>query len=76
MRRVEGTTLCRTTTCPREFVCLENDSRLHCVAVGRSNGGLLLEKANCPGCPYVGKCGESGACTCPTRAELHERYQV
>lgn len=76
MHRVEGATLCRTTKCPREFVCLENGSRSPCVAVGRGNGGLLLEKAVHPGCPYAGKCEGSDACACPTRAELHERYQL
>lgn len=76
MRRVEGATLCRTTMCPREFVCLENSTGSPCVAVGRAGAGLALERANHPACPYATKCGESDACTCPTRAELHERYQL
>ncbi len=76
MRRVDGTTLCRTTKCPREFVCLESHVRCPCVALGLCEGGLLLEKANCSGCPYVEERDGRDVCTCPTRAELHERYQV
>ncbi len=76
MRRVEGATLCRTTQCPREFVCLESHTRCPCTALGMASGGLALEKACTAGCPYATKCNGSDVCTCPTRAELHERYQL
>jgi len=74
MRCVAGETLCRTTQCPREFVCLENHSRPPCIAIGSCAEGLVIEKANHSRCAYAARCDGSAVCTCPTRAELRERY--
>jgi hypothetical protein len=76
MRQVDGDVLGRTTMCPREFSCLENDSRCTCPAAGTTLGGVLLEKANCQGCPYLVKGGGSDLCACPTRVKLQEKYGV
>jgi hypothetical protein len=76
MRKVDGDALARTTMCPREFSCLENDSRCMCPAAGTTPGGVLLEKVNCQDCPYLVPGGGSDLCTCPTRVKLQEKYGV
>lgn len=76
MRQVDGDALSRTTMCPREFGCLENNDQSHCAGKARTEAGIVLEKAKCPCCPYLRAGGDSEVCTCPTRAQLHKRYQM
>jgi len=62
--------------CPREFGCLENNEQSHCSGTGRTDAGILLERAKCPCCPYLRSDGGSDICTCPTRADLYDRYKL
>jgi len=78
MRCVAGETLCRTTQCPREFVCLENHSRPPCVAIGFRAEGLVIEKANHSKCAYASMwCGRLGAGRVVRRSTgLHARIEA
>jgi hypothetical protein len=75
--RVDGETLRRTKKCPYEFRCLVVCSGEPCTVDGRLKPeGLALEDCRYEDCPYFTALEDQAACTCPTRVELYERYQV
>ena len=76
MRCVDGETLARTTMCPREFACLEGNGHCLCGAEGRVAKGVVVTRLAREGCPYAAPGAGSDLCTCPTRAELLEKYGV
>jgi hypothetical protein len=76
MRCVNGETLERTKSCPREFVCLENGGRPRCPAVCATCEGVKLGNGGYAGCPYCVERGTGRVCMCPTRAELLEKHGV
>ena len=68
----------QTTKCPYNFTCLNNDSCNPCSIERDIQKTFLLiktkkDKSTCPYCfPY----GSSYYCTCPSRREIYQRYNI
>ena len=68
----------QTTKCPYNFTCLNNDTWNTC-SIERDLQGAFLTirtKSNKMTCPYCFPYGSSYYCTCPSRREIYQRYNI
>jgi hypothetical protein len=66
----------QTADCDKNFSCLSFQDEL-CEVLDKIGKGFLFvdcREAECSYCQPVGYAG--GACSCPTRMELYERYGI
>ena len=73
--KIDKAILHKTTDCIRNFTCLTEDKACLCEVV-YSNGEDIVEIKTKPSksCKYCVSLESASYCTCPTRVELHHRY--
>ena len=72
----EGT-LGRTTKCLKNFSCLNGDSDCLCKVNYCMLGELhVIDRQTLAPCQYCVPFISSYVCTCPTRKEIHNRYDL
>ena len=79
---ISDKTLKQTTKCLRNFQCLTSESREMCLIDSHLQENVLLIKERAhtkTDCSYMRVFGYSYTvyvCTCPTRREIYERYNM
>jgi len=68
----------QTTKCPYNFTCLNNDTWDTCSIERDLQGAFLAIRTKCnkTACAYRFPYGYSYYCTCPSRREIYQRYNI
>jgi hypothetical protein len=66
----------KTDKCWRGFECLSNPQGVTCAVRSCVRGVLFVDKETVSYCPYEVTFGYSHICSCPTRQEIYDRYDV
>jgi len=68
----------QTTKCPYNFTCLNNSPWDTCSIERALQEAFLAikNKSNKSTCPYCFPYGSSYYCTCPSRREIYQRYNI
>ena len=75
--KIDKTVLHNTTGCIHDFTCLTGDKTCLCEVVDSNEEDIVEIKAkpSIP-CKYCLSLESSNYCNCPTRVEVHNRYNM
>lgn len=72
---IELETLNKTTKCPVEFLCLEDENYPQCQCEQVINQVAAVQRRTHALCPYGVRFGQGFFCTCPTRVAIYRKYK-